>query len=50
MAATAVNTRWQAEMSPFFADIDGRPPDEGFEVLEEVFHLEDQLERTEARA
>ena len=50
MAATAVNARWQAEMAPFFAELDGRPPDEGFEVLEEVFHLEDQLARTEARA
>jgi L-rhamnose mutarotase len=50
MDATDSNARWQAEMAPFFADLDGRPPDEGFEVLEEVFHLEDQLARTEARA
>ena len=42
MAATEVNARWQAEMAPFFADLDGRP-DEGFLLLEEVFHLEDQL-------
>ncbi|MCO1653644.1 L-rhamnose mutarotase [Pseudonocardia humida] len=49
MAATAVNARWQAEMAPFFTGLDGGPPDEGFEVLEEVFHLEDQLARTEAR-
>ena len=42
MAATAVNARWQAEMAPFFVDLDGRP-DEGFLLLEEVFHLEDQL-------
>ena len=39
MAATAVNARWQAEMAPFFADLDGRP-DEGFLLLEEIFHLE----------
>ena len=44
MAATAVNARWQAEMAPFFADLDGRP-DEGFLLLEEVFHLEDQIDR-----
>jgi L-rhamnose mutarotase len=44
MAATAVNARWQAEMAPFFADLEGRP-DEGFLLLEEVFHLEDQLAR-----
>ena len=43
MAATEVNARWQAEMAPFFVDLAGRP-DEGFLLLEEVFHLEDQLE------
>jgi len=41
MTRTAVNPRWQAEMSEFFVD-DGNP-DEGFQVLDEVFHLEDQL-------
>lgn len=41
MTRTAVNPRWQAEMSEFFVD-DGNP-DEGFTVLDEVFHLEDQL-------
>jgi len=41
MTRTAVNPRWQAEMSDFFVD-DGNP-DEGFRVLDEVFHLEDQL-------
>ena len=50
MAATEVNARWQAEMAPFFAHLDGRRPDEGFLVLEEVFHLEDQLSRSEAPA
>jgi L-rhamnose mutarotase len=44
MAATDVNTRWQAEMSPFFTGLEGRGPDESFLVLDEVFHLEDQLE------
>ncbi|WP_449283422.1 L-rhamnose mutarotase [Leucobacter sp.] len=42
MAATEVNARWQAEMAPFFLDLDGRP-DTGFTRLAEVFHLEDQL-------
>jgi L-rhamnose mutarotase len=42
MAATEVNARWQAAMAPFFVDLEGRP-DEGFTLLEEVFHLEDQL-------
>ncbi len=46
MAATDVNARWQAEMSELFTELDGRTPDQGFLVLDEVFHLEDQLERT----
>lgn len=41
MAATAVNPRWQAEMAEFF--LDPGNPDEGFELLPEVFHLESQL-------
>jgi L-rhamnose mutarotase len=47
MAATAVNARWQSAMAPFFADLQGRP-DEGFALLEEVFHLEDQLAALDA--
>lgn len=43
MAGTAVNARWQAEMAAYFTGIDGRPPDESFQLLTEVFHLEDQL-------
>ena len=42
MAGTEVNARWQAEMAPFFAELEGAP-DEGLVLLEEVFHLEDQL-------
>ncbi len=34
MDATGVNTRWQAEMAPFFSQ------ELSFERLEEVFHLE----------
>jgi L-rhamnose mutarotase len=45
MARTDVNRRWQAEMAEFFEELDGVPPDQGFLVLEEVFHLEDQLDR-----
>ncbi|MEO8261591.1 MAG: L-rhamnose mutarotase [Pseudolysinimonas sp.] len=47
MAATDVNSRWQAEMSPFFLDLEGAAPDTGFLRLTEVFHLEDQLRDTE---
>ena len=43
MDATDVNARWQGEMAEFFEDLDGARPDTGFERLEEVFHLEDQL-------
>jgi L-rhamnose mutarotase len=47
MAATAVNARWQSEMAPFFTGLQGRGPDEGFLLLEEVFNLDEQLNRTE---
>ena len=39
MAAREVNARWQQDMAPFFQDLGGRRPDEGFLRLEEVFHL-----------
>ncbi|MBA3943240.1 MAG: L-rhamnose mutarotase [Herpetosiphonaceae bacterium] len=39
MATREVNERWQREMAPFFADLEGRRPDEGFLRLEEIFHL-----------
>ena len=40
MAVREVNARWQAEMAPFFEDLDSLPPDQGFLRLEEVFHLD----------
>lgn len=40
MAAREVNARWQAEMGEFFEALEGRRPDEGLLVLEEVFHLD----------
>lgn len=48
MARTEVNARWQAEMAEFFVDLGAAQPDQGFLVLEEVFHLEDQLVRATA--
>jgi L-rhamnose mutarotase len=39
MAHRGVNERWQREMAPFFENLGGRRPDEGFQQLEEVFHL-----------
>jgi L-rhamnose mutarotase len=47
MAQTAVNARWQAEMAKYFVGLDGRGPDESFELLDEVFNLDDQLARSE---
>ncbi|WBB53697.1 L-rhamnose mutarotase [Verrucosispora sp. WMMD573] len=43
MEATEVNARWQAEMAPFFADLPDGRPDRGFDVLTEIFNLEEQL-------
>jgi len=40
MAQTDINSRWQEEMAPFFAELDGRPPDRGFRRIEEIFHLD----------
>jgi len=45
MARTEVNARWQGQMASFFEELDGAPPDQGFLLLEEVFHLEDQLDQ-----
>ncbi|MGP3984560.1 L-rhamnose mutarotase [Streptomyces sp. KR80] len=39
MAATEVNSRWQAEMADFFEALDGERPDEAMKPLTEVFHL-----------
>jgi L-rhamnose mutarotase len=43
MARTAVNERWQADMQRYFVGLDGRGPDEGFELLDPIFNLDDQL-------
>jgi len=43
MAGTEVNARWQADMSRYFAGLDGRGPDESFLLLDEIFNLDDQL-------
>jgi L-rhamnose mutarotase len=40
MAGTEVNARWQAEMAPFFEDLEGRAPDEGMAPLGEIFHID----------
>jgi L-rhamnose mutarotase len=49
MERTEVNARWQAEMAPFFVGLDGRRPDEGFQLLPQIFSLEDQLARLPSR-
>ena len=45
MAATEVNARWQADMARFFVGLDGRGPDEGLLLLDEIFNLDDQLQQ-----
>jgi len=40
MAEREVNARWQKDMAPFFEGLEGRRPDEGMVVLDEVFHLD----------
>lgn len=40
MAHTEVNARWQAMMSEFFEDLEGKNPDQGFLKLENIFYLE----------
>jgi L-rhamnose mutarotase len=40
MAKSEVNARWQADMAPFFEQLEGRHADESMMVLEEVFHLD----------
>lgn len=47
MALTEVNARWQAEMAALFEN-PGLAPDEGFQVLEEVFNLDSQLAAAQA--
>ena len=39
LAKREVNLRWQRDMAPFFENLEGQRPDEGFLRLEEVFHL-----------
>ncbi|WP_156253028.1 L-rhamnose mutarotase [Pseudactinotalea terrae] len=41
MTRTEVNPRWQASMEQFF--VNPGNPDEGFQLLPEIFNLEDQL-------
>ncbi len=43
MARTEVNARWQQDMARFFTGLGGAPADEGFELLDEIFNLDDQL-------
>jgi L-rhamnose mutarotase len=43
MEATEVNARWQQEMGRYFTGLEGRRPDEGLLLLDQVFNLEDQL-------
>jgi L-rhamnose mutarotase len=46
VATTEVNTRWQAAMAELFKS-EGAP-DEAWEIVPEVFNLEDQLRAAES--
>lgn len=48
--ATEVNVRWQTDMARFFVSLDGRRPDDGLQLLPEIFHLGDQLARSSSSA
>ncbi|RNE67061.1 L-rhamnose mutarotase [Cryobacterium tepidiphilum] len=47
LAASPAAARWEADMAPFFAALDGRP-DQSFLQLPEIFNLHDQLASLEA--
>ena len=36
MADTAVNERWQADMAPYFTELGGVRPDQGFRRIDEI--------------
>jgi L-rhamnose mutarotase len=38
--ALRVNRRWQEDMAPYFAELSGRRPDEGYLRIAEIFHLD----------
>jgi L-rhamnose mutarotase len=40
LAATEVNNRWQRDMAPYFTELDGLPPDQGFKRVDEIFHVD----------
>jgi L-rhamnose mutarotase len=40
MKSYSVNERWQAEMAPFFENLEGVGPDDQMKPVPEVFHLD----------
>lgn len=49
LADSPVAAKWEAQMAPFFVDLDGRP-DQAATSLTEVFCLEDQLAAAQAES
>lgn len=39
MATAEINEKWQTLMAPFFKELAGKRPDEGFLQLENIFYL-----------
>jgi L-rhamnose mutarotase len=40
MSLTEVNARWQAQMAPFFEEMDASTPDQSMRPLAEIFHID----------
>jgi L-rhamnose mutarotase len=34
------DARWQRDMAPYFTELDGLPPDQGFKRVDEIFHVD----------
>ena len=34
------DARWQRDMVPYFTELDGLPPDQGFKRVGEIFHVD----------
>ena len=40
MLAALQEARWQRDMAPYFTEVDGLPPDQGFKRVGEIFHVD----------
>jgi L-rhamnose mutarotase len=40
MSTIPGRARWQRDMAPYFTELDGLPPDQGFKRVDEIFHVD----------